>query len=217
MLRNRGFRGIFCASTSFCELTAEDVTDLCVLSCGQYDVKPPFHIIRQNIFESTLELLQRLVQQGCKRILQSLVNHPLPLLDDDSRRAAALLAAEKFKVKIKTAVCQTEAEMLAEFRKFQPDGIAAFHVGQYYALFNAGVNFTNSLKFVLLHKMAEKWGLELGGLVHRNHILGIIASRRMDYMIRHHLTGIQENPELISISPVWYEAQTPLETLKAIV
>lgn len=216
ILRNRGFRGIFTATTSFCELSPEEASDFCVMSCGRYDLNTPFHSVRQNIFDSTLNLLGRLAGHGCKRILMTLVSHPVPLLDDESRRAAALLACEKYRIRVKVAICDNDLQCVETYKKIQPDGIAAFHVGQYYALRKARIPVGKKIPLALLHKMAERWSEEVGGLVHRDHVMGMIAAGRMDYMIRHHQTGVPENPEQITISPVWYQAGTPLKTLQAI-
>ncbi len=212
VLYNRGFQGIFLAPVGLgFQAEAYDWSKFSVLACGRYNEPSPFHTVRQEVFETTRMLMNKLVENGSRNICLALLKHVPPLIDDFARQAAAAICHPPHGRR--TRVIFSESADLSDFlqavhaEKF--DSVVGFSIGHYYALLNAGFEIPEQIQFVTLHiEPDSEWSRDVSGLRVKDWECGLVAANRMDQMIRHHERGIPAEPEHITIRNEWYEGKT---------
>lgn len=207
---NRGFKGLFLAPVGDFAPPLPEWGNFSVLSCGRFDTTSPFHTIRHEIFESTLDVLTRLRDKGCKRIGLSLFKHDPPIIDDKQRVAAALIARTAIGCKVIPYFYQTAEDIVSFVRKERFDGVASFSSADYFHLSAAGFKIPEDLQFAALHLYDEQWNKQVNGLLPSEYSCGVAAANRMDAMVRHHECGIPEVPEHVVVLPRWRDAMAEI-------
>ncbi len=206
MLFNRGFQGIFLAPVGEFAPPLSEWDHFSVVSCGRFDTPSPFHTVRHEIFESTLGIIVRLRDMGCKRIGLSLFRHDPPIIDDKQRIAAALFARTALRIKAHHFFYRTPQEMVASVRKEGFDGVAAFSIAEYFYLKSEGFQIPGEVRVVAQHLYDEQWNHLVPGLLATEFDCGVASASRMDSMIRHRERGIPKMPEHIVVQPRWCDA-----------
>lgn len=201
-LRSRGFLGIFVPPIGH-DFRARDFdwSQFSVVGCGRYDHSSLFHTVRQEIFESTRFLLDKIIHRGYRRICLGLLKHDLPLLDDYARMAVAQISTPPGG-KPAEVFFSPLGESLSSFvdwvRAKKADAVVGFSAAHYYALVAAGLKIPRDMAFAALHH-DEVDTLNLTSLRPLDQEIGIVAANRMDAMIRHHERGIPAVAEQITI------------------
>ena len=217
-LYNRGFQGIFLAPCGVdVESLGPDWSRFSVVACGRYDRSSPFHTVRQEIFESTRNLLSEVLRRGYRRISALMLRHDQPIVDDFARLAAIGNCHQPVGKKIQIFL-DPPADKPAEFVRWlkteKADAVVAFSVGHFYDLTNMGIKIPKDIGFASLHVEPDQWGEKISGLSTPYVQMGIVAANRMDTMIRHHERGIPGIAEQIAIRSVWKEGSTLPERIQ---
>ena len=212
LLFNRGFRGIFLPPEgAWARWEDYDWSPFAVIACGN-EKNCPFHSVTDETFESSRFLLDEMIRRGYRNIGVALVAHAPSILGDDARMAAAQFVHSKESKRNKVYLASADALDEADFARFvienKIDAVAAFHVGFYYALKNAGVAIPKEVGFASMHTGYDQWSRHISGLKVLELEKGRAAANRMDTMIRHHESGLPAKAEQITFRGEWFPGET---------
>lgn len=203
VLYHRGFQGVFLSPIGDMCPELPEWKHFSVLTCGRFERSSPFSTVRHEVFESTLLVIDRLREKGCKRIGLALFDHQPPILDDKQRVGAALISRSAVGRPVVPFFYRERKDFVARVRKERFDGLAAFSIGDYFSLMEAGFSVPGDMEVAILHLCDDTWNQNVGGLLPCEFTCGILAARRMDAMIRNREKGVPTTAHHLLVYPNW--------------
>lgn len=173
----------------------------------------PFHTVTHSAFDEIHLAWNEIRKRGYQRIGVILFEHSVKHPDDIARHGAVLQAQSCLgpdETAIPALHCPAGGEKTTIpkwFRRHRPDAVLAFHVGEYYALLEAGIPVGTKIGFACMN-LTEEYLTNMSGILDSIPEQIERAVDLIDMQLRHHITGPTEKPTSTLIAPTWNEGTT---------
>lgn len=191
---------------------AFDWESFSVVQCARFHTPQPFHIVRPNIFQAVKLVFTKMREMGYERIGFALGRHPEPMEDDEARYGAAIsieasYLARPFRVPVYDGPILDMKKMIAWVKRYRPEAVVGFSVGQYWALRSEGFDIPDELGFSSMHIRQDEDGF-CSGLIQNHAEIARQSILLLDQLIRSRERGFASQPLHILVPSLWNPGTT---------
>lgn len=210
VLYHRGYVGALIGPVrSSLHATILNNRHLPVVCCGRIH-RLPLHTVQPDITDGVRTTWTKVVAAGYRRIGAAICMHTPPVEDDLDRLGATLACQQDSRPAdrippLTTPLRDTDA-LVAWAKKYRPDAIIGFSVGQYYNLKDGGVDI-DRLGFASLH-ITTGPDERFAGMDESNPKVAHEAVHMLDQLIRRRSVGTPDEPLHLLIPGRWNEGET---------
>lgn len=205
-------RGVFITDHySELDLTQVDWCNFPVIFFGGFDDQNSFDTIKTDVTYVTHAAWQKCFEYGYQRIGAAPLCHPAPLLDDLEREGLCESYSKRLpvqdRVPVLTARIGDEPAFIEWYRQYRPEAIIGFNHLVSHWIDNLGLRMPEDCGFISLNVTRKNQGRESGPLLNDLEIAKV-AVERMDWLIRHKLSGKPSCGVRIHVPPSWHDGTT---------
>lgn len=209
ILYHRGVEGVLFGSVNLPEVVrACDWGPFTVLGVGDSPLRLGINRVEPDWAQAVRDCCQKLTAAGCKRI--GLITYASsPASQHDRQRVGAYFADrwEAGRRALPPCTSTKREEILAWFRKYQPDGVVVFGLPLVYELVKSGIHFPGDARAALVQKVhkpeAEEWLKPFAGVRFDQAALGEQALEIFFSMLVHRERGLADYPRITRLRMPW--------------
>lgn len=185
-----------------------------VIKRGRDFFPVPFHTVRHSTFDEIQLIWNQIRSRGYKRIGVILFKHPVNHPDDIARHGAVLqaqscLGADETAIEPLHCILTNERDVIPKwFRRHRPDAVLGFHIGEFFALSEAGIPVGKNIGFATMNINTPEQYPHISGMLDSIPYQLERAVDLTDLQIRHHISGPVETPTSTLLTPRWHEGTT---------
>ena len=160
-------------------------------------------------FEETMEAFTQMRRRGCRAILPAIRQHT-PRVSDDLLRRGAILACQQDLRSDERAIPPLEIGhaddrgFIAAVRKYRPDAVLGFSIGDYFTLKDAGFRIPENLGFAALHLGTGRTaGVEIAGIEEDENSFMRNAFQLMGSLLSSELRGNEAGRSFTAVPYPW--------------
>lgn len=214
----RGGSGLFIGPVS--EWREIDLTPFALVKLNPSGSSYAAATVHHPVFDETVEAFTQIRRRGYRAILPAIRQHS-PRLDDDMLRRGAILACQADLRSDERAIPLLECAhpdmepLLTAVKRYRPDAVLSFSIGDYFALRDAGFSIPGDLGYANLHHdiAGAPAGVilaDISGILAQEDNLMRHAFQLMASLLSSGLRGNEAGSSLTTVSYHWHEGKTLL-------
>lgn len=210
----RGIRGILVSpllnpdSTRAMRIDWSKFTAVC---CGVGRVRPPLHVVTEDVFQRTRKVWEVVASLGHKRVGAAIACHH-PVAEDDWMRIGASFAAQRVlgmkdsaDIPFLTSDVRDEGALIDWFKKYRPSIIVGFSDLTGRILESSGVSIPGEVQLAcLIATEGSRWS----GAIQSPEQVARASVDVLNTELRDNHWGIPDFPNIVQIQPRWNPGDT---------